>query len=281
MKFFWLLIPFCLLFSACSEKEEETFKPQTLEDFYPKYNRYISDWLVGQRKELEAKLEEERDRLAEVEDEQARQLVQSEVEELERALGRIAYREKLGDYFAFKDPSELPEGLTWEDGMDEPEIGDPAAKKGGVFRYYIPNFPATLRGFGSESNNGFRSEIYDNISMALVGLHPDTLKVIPALAREWAVSEDGHTVYFKLDPDATYTDGVRVRAKDFMWAIFLRVSDNVTTPYEKQYYREQFGQICVYDEETLSVTLADAQADDALLCEFAAGAAAFFRRIWP
>ena len=46
--------------------------------------------------------------------------------------------------------------------MDEPEIGDPRAKKGGTFNYYIANFPPTLRPFGPEANNSFRGEIYDH-----------------------------------------------------------------------------------------------------------------------
>ncbi|NNM29869.1 MAG: ABC transporter substrate-binding protein, partial [Akkermansiaceae bacterium] len=192
-------------------------------------------------------------------DEEARKRLAKGVEEAQVILDRILFRQGIGDYFSFKDPSELPEGLTWETGMDQPEIGDPAARKGGTWNYYMSGFPPTLRPFGPEANNSFRSELYDYIELSQVGLHPDTLEVIPGLCHEWAVSEDAKTCYFRLDPEAAYNDGVPVKARDFMVAIYLRVSDDITAPYPKQYFREQFAQLTVYDDRTFAVTLPDAK----------------------
>ena len=62
-------------------------------------------------------------------------------------------------------------------------------------------------------------------------------------------------MYYELDADARYNDGLKVRARDFQIAAYLRVSDHVTAPYAKQYYREQYAQIAVYSENLLSVTL--------------------------
>ncbi len=84
--------------------------------------------------------------------------------------------------------------------MDQPEIGDPAANKGGVFRRYIPTFPPTIRPFGDNSNNSFRGDLYDYIDLPLVALHPETMEMIPGSAKEWAVSADGRTIYFRIDP---------------------------------------------------------------------------------
>ena len=109
----------------------------------------------------------------------------------------------------------MPEDLVWEDGMDEPEIGDPRATKGGVFRTWMPQFPATVRPFGKESNNSFRGYLYDELEIGLVGMHPLTGKIIPGVAKRWAVSADKRTVYYELDPDARYNDGVKVKAQDF------------------------------------------------------------------
>ena len=46
------------------------------------------------------------------------------------------FRISLGDFLKIGKPSDIPADLVWENGMDQPEIGDPAAKKGGVFRRY-------------------------------------------------------------------------------------------------------------------------------------------------
>ena len=63
--------------------------------------------------------------------------------------------------------------------------------------------------------------------------------MIPGLAREWAVSADGRTIYFRLDPEARYSDGEPVRARDFLVGVYLRVSDHIVNPYSKQFYREE------------------------------------------
>ena len=56
--------------------------------------------------------------------------------------------------------------------MDEPEIGDPRATKGGVFRTWMLQFPATVRPFGKESNNSFRGYLYDELEIRSGGYAP-------------------------------------------------------------------------------------------------------------
>ena len=143
--------------------------------------------------------------------------------------------------------------------MEQPEIGDPAAKKGGVFRTFIQTFPPTIRPFGDNSNNSFRGDLYDYIDLPLVTLHPETMKMIPGLANEWAVSEDGRTIYFRIDPQARYSDGVAVHARDFLISVYLRVSDHIVNPYSKQFYREDLAQVAMYDDHTVSVSLPEAK----------------------
>ena len=48
----------------------------------------------------------------------------------------------------------------------------------------------------------------------LVNIDPDTGKVIPALATEWTVSEDGCVYDFTIAGDATFTDGTPLTAED-------------------------------------------------------------------
>jgi hypothetical protein len=62
--------------------------------------------------------------------------------ELEAELVNVRERLKKPEYFTFAKPEDVPADLKWEDGMNEPEIGDPNAKKGGTMRHYILSFPA-------------------------------------------------------------------------------------------------------------------------------------------
>jgi microcin C transport system substrate-binding protein len=243
----------CLL-GGCGDEKQETERSLGFDEFVPVYNAYIKKWVASEHSRVQKSM---RDLEEKIEQSEGEEKADHEISlsDVRRELGRLEYRQELGDYFSFKKEEDLPQGLQWDEGMNEPEIGDPRAIKGGAFNYYMMEFPPTVRQFGREANNSFRSEIYDNIEVALTGLHPLTMKVIPGTARRWAVSEDGHTVFYELDPDARYNDGHTISVKDYMVGIYLRVSDNVSAPFEKQYFREQFSQVTSYGEKYLAVTL--------------------------
>lgn len=255
-------VPFLLLLfvalSGCKEAEEEGNRGLGFEDWYPRYNTYIKEWLAGEVETAEKALEEQTKALAEAETDEQKKQAQGKLDATNRLLERLRFRQSLGGYFKFADPSEVEElDLKWEDGSKEPEIGDPNSTKGGTFRFFLTSFPPTIRGFGTNSNNSFRGELYDNVEISLVDLHPETGGIIPGVAKEWAIGPDNKTVFFRLDPDATYSDGVPVKAKDFMIFLYLRASDNVVSPWFKQYIREEIAQVTVYTDDLLAVTLPD------------------------
>ncbi|MFT4177588.1 MAG: ABC transporter substrate-binding protein [Luteolibacter sp.] len=240
--------------TGCRRETRELNRTLDFDSFRPTYNRYIHQWLTEQKAASlreQTTLEEE---IAKTEGDR-KPLLESQLAAVRTDLEKWDYRLRLGDYLKLGDPSEIPADLTWENGMDQPEIGDPRATKGGVFRRYIASFPPTLRPIGDNSNHGFRGDIYDDIDLGLVSLHPETMQAIPGVAREWAISPDGRTVYFRLDPEARYSDGSAVRARDFHIAAYISVSDYISNPYQKQYFREEIAQIAVYDDLTLSISL--------------------------
>lgn len=245
---------FCFCLVACNDEETKTTAKLDLRGFTVHYNDYIGAWIEGEIKGTKAMLAETQQALAEASLEKQKKL-NDKLTELKRDLEKYEFRQSLGDYFQFKAESDIPTNLVWKSGQDEPEIGDPRAKKGGRFRYFFGQFPATLRPFGPNSNHSFRSRIYDEIEIPLLGMHPDTLKAIPGCAQRWAYGEDGRTVFFELDPDAKYNDGMPIKAEDFLTAVYVRISDNVTTPYYKQYYRDQYAQMTAYGDKYLSFTI--------------------------
>ncbi len=259
----------CLLTQCRSDEFKSNVKLYDMDSFIERHNVRTNRWLDEQIKESTengAKLKSElailsaKKELSE-EDQKQQRKIERDIAANQRELEKYEFRKSLGAYFSFKSPDEVPTGLVWQTGMDEPEIGDSRATKGGVYNTFINEFPATLRPFGPESNHSFRSEIYDNIDLGLTSTHPVTQQPIPSLANQWALSKDQRTVYYKLDPKATYSNGESVKAKDFMTSIYVRSSQNVHNPYSKQYYREQYANITVYDEMTLSVTLPEPKPD--------------------
>lgn len=247
-----------VLATGCRQETREAERKLGFDDFRPTYNRYIEKWLRTQQEATGKEVARVAGELASAEGETKTSLeLQAQTLRLEE--DKWKFRLGLGDFLKVGTPAEIPADLVWENGMDQPEIGDPASKKGGVFRRFIPSFPPTIRPFGDNSNNSFRGDLYDYIDMPMVNLHPATMEMIPGLAREWATSSDGRTIYFRIDPEARYSDGVQVTAKDFLVAVYLRVSDNIVNPYGKQYYKENIAQVAMYDDQTLSVSLPEAK----------------------
>jgi len=275
-----LLLGAALCVVSCSDDEEDVERSLGFDEFVPKYNTYIKKWLSEEQSRLRKLVDETEKELATA-DAAGRADLEEKLAGAKRELGRIEFRQSLGDYFAFKKEEDIPKDLVWEDGMGEPEIGDPRAKKGGVLHTYMSQFPATVRPFGKEANNSFRGRLYDELEIALVGMHPLTKKLIPGLAKRWAVSKDGRTVYYELDPDAKYNDGVPVAVKDFMVGIYLRVSDNVSAPYQKQYFKEQFAQVATYGDSYISVSLPEPKPMMPLYGSLAPAAPHFYKDYGP
>jgi len=166
------------------------------------------------------------------------------------------------DFFVWAKPSDVPENLNWQQGDEVPEYGSPNAKRGGTYFYIIPDFPRTLRFVGPDANGAFRNYIHDNNTLALVSPHPDNPEhYFPALARQWAIGPDNRTVYFKLDPDATYSDGVPIRADDYFFCFYFMRSSNIVDPWYNDAYKTKIARITQFDELTIAITLPESKPD--------------------
>lgn len=250
----------CLLTAGCSKREAEARKTFDLDGFMPVYNRYVTKWLNEQVADTTAQIAKNTNDLATAEG-GAKATLEIKAKALQRNLDKWNFRLSLGGYFKVGAPKEVPTDLVWQDGMDQDDVGDPRAKKGGVLRRYFEmlSFPPTLRPIGENASSGFRGDLYDFIDIPLINRHPGTMKDIPGVAKEWATSADGRTVYMRLDPAATYSDGEPVKARDFLTSVYVHVSDNLVDPYPKQFFRETYAQIATYGEDTVAITLPEAQ----------------------
>jgi len=154
----------------------------------------------------------------------------------------------------------LGEDLKWITNDREPLIASSKAKKGGTFNLYILTFPLTFRVVGPDSNNFTRSYFLNN-QLSLVGFHPDTEKILPELATHWAYGKDGRTMYFKLHPDAKWSDGEPVKPEDFVYTLEFMRSRYIRAPWYNDYYTKEIESVKIYSDNIISVTAAKKSPD--------------------
>lgn len=117
--------------------------------------------------------------------------------------------------------ASLPRGICWQQAHGFPEIGSPQARKGGTMRLCnVGPFPANFLAFGSPSPQFFHYNMFDCVEVPLVRAHPDSGELIPGLAEAWALHEG--MLWFRLHPQARYSNGRPVRAADFALGALLR-----------------------------------------------------------
>ena len=102
-------------------------------------------------------------------------------------------------------------------------VASPRARKGGTVRFSGGQPPKSYNAY--VDNNSYTRMTFDLMYENLLSINAETLDFEPALARRWAVSEDGHEFTFVLDERARWSDGRPVEAEDVKWTF-----DAVTAP---------------------------------------------------
>ncbi len=172
-----------------------------------------------------------------------------------------AYFKAHPDFYVFKTSADLPSGLVWEDGASLPDLGDTRAKKGGTYHYFDTSFPPTLRHVGPEASSSFRQEHWENTMTNLVLKHPNVDGWVPGVAEKWSVAPDRQTVYFKIDPAATFSDGVKITTDDFLMTFYVSNSPHVQDPYQNDYFKKEFASFTKYDDQTFAIKLTGPKPD--------------------
>ncbi|MDO5469976.1 MAG: ABC transporter substrate-binding protein [Akkermansia sp.] len=126
-----------------------------------------------------------------------------------------------GVTIALHREQECPADLDWQSGLPAPPVGCPSAQRGGTLRLSnVGPFPANFLAFGSPSPQFFHYTLFERLEVPLVWEHPATGQEMPGLAAAWCVR--GSSIFFRLHPQARYSNGSPVRARDFALGTLLR-----------------------------------------------------------
>jgi microcin C transport system substrate-binding protein len=149
--------------------------------------------------------------------------------------------------------TELPEGLVWETNSDDPVFSSPDAVTGGTFRESLQGFPLTLRMHGPDSNGSFANYL-NAFRLFPIAIHPNTYNPIPQLATHWAFDADGVTVYYRLDPNARWSDGIPVTADDYMFTLEFMRSEYIIDPFANNMFTNEVKNVRKHGEHVISVS---------------------------
>jgi microcin C transport system substrate-binding protein len=148
----------------------------------------------------------------------------------------------------------LPAGIVWETNEDDPPIGSAQAIRGGTLRDSMPSYPLTQRLVGPNSNDYFA--LWNRLSSMLFGLvkrHPVSDRFMPWMATHWSVQPDQRTIYLKLDPDARWSDGRPVTARDYVFTLEMMRSEHIVDPFYASYAERYYESVDAIDAHTLRI----------------------------
>ena len=152
------------------------------------------------------------------------------------------------------DSVTLPEGIVWVTNNDDPLIGSPDAIRGATFNYMLGAYPLTFRLMGPNSNDYFAAwNRAFTLAFGLVGRHPVTDNFIPLMATHWSVQEDQRTIYFRLAPDARFSDGEPVTADDYVFTWRMLQSEHIVDPFYNIYAEQYYESVDKIDDYTLRI----------------------------
>lgn len=121
---------------------------------------------------------------------------------------------------------------------DMPYFGEPEATKGGELISIVSRFPATMRTEGQNSsyveNTDFAAMLYE----PLLNFHPVSLHYIPSLATHWKISDDKMHYFFRINPDARFSDGSEVTADDVITTYDLHMDETILQPSDQLVYEK-------------------------------------------
>ncbi|MBN1968139.1 MAG: hypothetical protein JXR48_15080 [Candidatus Delongbacteria bacterium] len=115
-------------------------------------------------------------------------------------------------------------------------VGDSSAVKGGEFTFALNEFPATLRTDGKDSNSSVITMIGNLIYETLLTFDREKQQYLPGIASHWKIENDKQTFWFRIDPNARWSDGKPVVAEDILYTWRLHMDEGILSPYDQQTY---------------------------------------------
>lgn len=122
--------------------------------------------------------------------------------------------------------------------------------------YLEPNAPAI---------GGTEIHVTDQIYEGLVTMNEDNTEIVPCLASDWTISDDGMVYTFNLVPGVKFSDGTPVKGEDWVWSLY-RARDTETSEYS--FIAEVIDTVEATDDQVVITLKSPTSSFLAQLCSF-------------
>jgi microcin C transport system substrate-binding protein len=114
-------------------------------------------------------------------------------------------------------------------------------------------FPAHLRTIGPDATGGIRPYLLDYVAIRILHPHPNVADgALPRPGEGMGHRPATRTVYFRIDPDARWSDGKPVTTDDVVFTFYFLRSPHLNEPWYNNYYTTKYDrQAHVYDKTDL------------------------------
>ncbi|MBN1968926.1 MAG: hypothetical protein JXR48_17240 [Candidatus Delongbacteria bacterium] len=109
--------------------------------------------------------------------------------------------------------------------------------KGGVFRRGFPDFPITLRPYGKFSHTALNARINALLYDKLLNFDDLNNRYYPSLVSHWKIDKKNKCFYFRLDPEARWSNGLEVTSADVIATWKLLVNENIYDITQNNIYK--------------------------------------------
>jgi len=110
-------------------------------------------------------------------------------------------------------------------------------------------------------------ELVEQLFLGLTDFDPKTYEVVPELATNWRVSENGTVYTYKLRQDVKWTNGLPVTAHDVVWAIRRNVAKKTNSLYAFMLYVIKNAK-AIHQDESVPISSLGVRAIDDYTLEF-------------
>ncbi|WP_432797558.1 ABC transporter substrate-binding protein [Poriferisphaera sp. WC338] len=129
----------------------------------------------------------------------------------------------------------------------------PGFATGGTF---IDAFATKVASLTPHVSSGtlYSTRVQEFVLQALLGRDPESLEMIPVLAKSWTVSDDGLIFTYKLRRNAVFSDGEPVTSADILYGWDLINNPEFDAPVDRFFY-EPIESVAAPDEYTIVVKM--------------------------